>query len=134
MLQGTHTRRSHRLHAFVYVYLFSRVCLSFHVRLCMPPLTTSTNAFPQDEAADGPSNETLEKMFADIDENGSGDITRDEMESALTQMFGKLEPDVVDQMMNAADTDNDGDVECVRAAQMHTPLTCSPTPKSLAHT
>ncbi len=62
------------------------------------------------EDPDSPSDETLERLFHDIDENGSGEIDRREMQEAIAKVFGKLEPHVVDEMMKAADTDGDGDI------------------------
>ena len=59
---------------------------------------------------DGLTDESLERLFDDIDDNASGGITRDEMEIAIVKVFGKLDSTVVDQMMGAADTDNDGNI------------------------
>ena len=42
--------------------------------------------------------------------------------SAINKLFGKLESEVVDQMMKAGDTDNDGDVECVMSSNLE--LSC----------
>lgn len=36
-------------------------------------------------------------------------------------MFGKLDPEMVEQMMKAADTDGDGDVECVKSVNVKLP-------------
>ena len=63
-----------------------------------------------EDSPDGPSDETLERLFNDIDEDGSGEIDGAEMAEAIAQVFGKLEPDVVKEMMKAADTDADGTV------------------------
>ena len=41
--------------------------------------------------------------------------------SAITKMFGKLDPEMVEQMMKAADTDGDGDVECVKSVNVKLP-------------
>jgi len=53
----------------------------------------------------------LEKMFSELDEDASGNISRAEMEAAITKMYGKpLESHIIDKMMGAADTDNDGEI------------------------
>ena len=65
----------------------------------------------EEEDEDTLSDESLEAIFAEIDTNGGGDIERDEMSIAIEKLFGKLEPELVDQMMKAGDTDNDGDVD-----------------------
>ena len=43
-----------------------------------------------EEEAEGPSNETLENMFWEIDENGSGDISHDEMEGCAPSAASPL--------------------------------------------
>jgi hypothetical protein len=62
------------------------------------------------EGDDGPSDESLEKLFKELDANGSGDVSRDEVEGAIFKLFGKVEQKVVEEMMAAADTDGDGEI------------------------
>ena len=60
-----------------------------------------------DESDSGPTDEALESLFTSIDEDGSGEIDRQEMEGAIEKMFGDVDDDVIDEMM--ASTDKDGD-------------------------
>ena len=54
----------------------------------------------------------IEGMFKQVDTDGSGNISRAEMESALTKLNGgrPVEPCQVDAMMLAADTDGDDEI------------------------
>ena len=58
----------------------------------------------------GLTDESLERLFNDIDRNGGGEIDRAEMSGAIEKLFGKLEDEMVNQMMSAADTDGDGEI------------------------
>ena len=58
------------------------------------------------------ADEKLEKLFKDIDVDGSGEILRDEMEPVIKRMFGDdIDASVIDEIMKAGDTDNDGDID-----------------------
>ena len=53
----------------------------------------------------------MERRFALIDENGSGQIDGTELREAIESLYGKdVEDAVVADMMRAADTDGDGEV------------------------
>jgi len=53
----------------------------------------------------------LDKFFKELDVDGSGNISRTEMETAITKLYGKpVKPELVDKMMKAADTDGDGEI------------------------
>ena len=58
------------------------------------------------------SNAGLEKLFTQIDADGSGKISNDEMLQALSRKYpGRdCDPSAITQMMAAADTDKDGEV------------------------
>ena len=64
----------------------------------------------QEEEQPGLSDDSLEKLFMDIDENGSGDISREEMQEAITKVFGEVEEKIINDMMTATDTDGDGEI------------------------
>lgn len=85
------------------------------------------------------SDEGLEKAFKDVDTDGSGKISEDEMKAAIEKMYGKaLDEKVLKEMMAAADTNNDGeiDVRVSRTSLGHrglltdaSPLTPDPVPR-----
>ena len=53
----------------------------------------------------------LAKFFNELDADGSGNISRKEMESTICRVYGKqLDSKIIDKMMSAADTDNDGEI------------------------
>lgn len=53
----------------------------------------------------------LEELFAELDSDQSGNISKSELEQALVKIYGKpLERKQVDAMMKAADTDGDGEI------------------------
>jgi len=53
----------------------------------------------------------LDKFFKELDVDGSGNISRTEMETAITKLYGKpVKPELVDQMMKAAETDGVGEI------------------------
>jgi hypothetical protein len=57
------------------------------------------------------SDEGLEALFQKVDADSSGNISKAEMSSAVAELYGKpLKPALVDEMMAAADTDNDGQI------------------------
>lgn len=61
------------------------------------------------------SDEGLEKAFKDVDTDGSGKISEDEMKAAIEKMYGKaLDDKVLKEMMAAADTNNDGEIDVRR--------------------
>ena len=54
----------------------------------------------------------LEKLFTQLDADEGGSISRDEIVEAITKLYGvALDPSLVEQMMNAADTDNSGEID-----------------------
>ena len=58
------------------------------------------------------TNAGLTKMFVSLDADGSGKIDDDEMRAAILKTYGQGLPDsIVEDMMKAADTDNDGEVD-----------------------
>ena len=53
----------------------------------------------------------LVKRFQEVDADGSGNISADEMRAAVRRMYGKALPEMtLQKMMRAADTDGDGEV------------------------
>ena len=76
--------------------------------------TRSLTATPQSSAPSSPktSREALDKKFKELDVDGSGKISRKELEFAMRQLYGKpLEAKVIDQMMADADEDGDGEID-----------------------
>lgn len=58
------------------------------------------------------SDEGLAKLFASVDTDGSGKISEDEMKKAIEKAYGKaLDDKVLKEMMAAADTNNDGEID-----------------------
>jgi len=58
------------------------------------------------------SDEGLAKKFVEVDADGSGKISTEEMRNAIVAMYGeKLPEDTLEKMMKAADTDGDGEVD-----------------------
>jgi hypothetical protein len=58
------------------------------------------------------SDEGLEKLFKEIDDDSSGKISEEEMKIAITKLYGKeLDDKLIKDMMTAADTDKDGQVD-----------------------
>jgi len=54
----------------------------------------------------------LETAFKSVDSDNSGKISEDEMKTAITKMYGKaLDEKVFKEMMAAADTNNDGEID-----------------------
>ena len=53
---------------------------------------------------------SFEQLFAELDSDASGELDRAEMESAIEEVYGSLDPKVVDEMMAATDTDGDGQI------------------------
>lgn len=54
----------------------------------------------------------LEKLFKELDADGSGKIDESEMTKAILKVFGKdLEPKFVSEMMTSADTNKDGEID-----------------------
>ena len=76
----------------------------------------------------------LEKLFAEIDGDGSGSISNEEMFSALSKKYEKLEQSVIEQMMDAADTDNDGEISIdeFKAIMRADPSPPAPPPRQLS--
>ena len=65
------------------------------------------------------SDEGLEKAFKDVDTDGSGKISEDEMKAAIEKMYGKaLDDKVLKEMMAAADTNNDGEIDVRRGCTL----------------
>lgn len=56
------------------------------------------------------SDASLEKLFAQIDGDGDGSISNEELVAALSKEYERLEQAAIEQMMAAADTDNDGEI------------------------
>lgn len=60
------------------------------------------------------SDEGLEKLFKELDADGSGNISKEEMTKAIEKLYAgssqKLDEKFIDQMMTAADTDGDGEI------------------------
>jgi hypothetical protein len=57
------------------------------------------------------SDEGLEKLFKSLDADASGNISKDELATAITQLYKKaLDDALIDDMMKTADTDNDGEI------------------------
>jgi len=53
----------------------------------------------------------LEKLFKEIDHDGSGQISEKEMQEAIFKMYGQdLDAGLLSKMMKAADTDNNGEI------------------------
>ena len=99
------------IHARAITHPLQLPCVTWTLLL---PHSTTTSAEPPlrvRAAVCQPTDEGLEELFHEIDENGGGSIDRDEMEEAITKLFGKLDSEMVDQMMKAADTDGGGDIE-----------------------
>jgi len=58
------------------------------------------------------SDAALEKLFADIDYDGSGQISDREMGQAISKMYGQdLDDELLAKMMKAADTDGNGEID-----------------------
>jgi len=58
------------------------------------------------------SDEGLEKLFKEVDDDGSGEITDAEMKTMLTKIYGgAVNDDIITKMMAAADTDKNGLVD-----------------------
>ena len=56
------------------------------------------------------SDEALKELFEEIDVDSSGQISGEEMEGAIRKFYGKdMEQKMVQEMMSAADADNDGE-------------------------
>merc|ERR1719409_700598 len=54
------------------------------------------------------SDAALEKMFKEMDADGSGKVSEDEMKAAIQKVYGEaLKDDMLKEMMKAADTNND---------------------------
>ncbi|KAL8172489.1 hypothetical protein V2J09_024293 [Rumex salicifolius] len=63
----------------------------------------------------------LKQMFANIDTDGSGSITYDELKEGLARLGSKLTETEVQQLMEAADVDGDGSIDYIEfiTATMH---------------
>jgi len=58
------------------------------------------------------SDEALVERFAQVDADGSGKVSREEMKAAILKMYGKaLDDKYIEGMMSAADKDNDGEID-----------------------
>ena len=58
------------------------------------------------------SDKNLEKMFKEIDEDGSQKISEEELKGFLNKLYGRaLDDKLFNQMMNAADTNGDGEID-----------------------
>ena len=82
------------------------------------------------------SDEGLETLFREIDADGSGSISEQEMAKAIDKLYGEpLKPQLVAQMMKAADTNNDGQIQLeefksiMRAGPPKAPSTSPPVLK-----
>ncbi|CAH1244826.1 TNNC2 [Branchiostoma lanceolatum] len=64
----------------------------------------------QVEQAKGQLSSKMRDIFHTIDENGDGSLTPDELKSGLAAMGNHMDDRVIDSMIKAADTDNDGRV------------------------
>ena len=78
--------------------------------------------------------EGLETLFHEIDADGSGSISEQEMAKAIDKLYGEpLKPQLVAQMMKAADTNNDGQIQLeefksiMRAGPPKAPSTSRPS-------
>lgn len=61
----------------------------------------------------------LEWLFAELDADSSGHISRSELEAAILQIYGSpLEPKILDEMMREADTDGDGEISLTEFKRM----------------
>ena len=58
----------------------------------------------------GSSVTDLEWLFAELDADSSGYISRLELEMAIDQIFGSVDEKLVDDMLKEADTDGDGEI------------------------
>ena len=57
------------------------------------------------------SRKSLEEMFADLDTDSSGNISKVELEYAMKLKYGKpLKSSAIDKMMKEADADSDGEI------------------------
>lgn len=54
----------------------------------------------------------LEAMFKSMDADGSGKVSEEEMKAAILKVYGEgLKDEILKEMMKAADTNNDGEVD-----------------------
>lgn len=62
----------------------------------------------------------LEFLFNELDADGSGQISRAELEYAIIKVYGEpgLDPKIIDEMMYDADTDGDGEISLTEFKKM----------------
>jgi hypothetical protein len=75
-----------------------------------PTLLTPDGSRPAAAMSAADGDEALARAFAAIDANGSGKISRDNLDAHIEKVFGKQDPAVIDEMMRAADKDRDHEV------------------------